>query len=53
MEITPVPFEKRSEQRKGESSAEIRERVVKAKPSATEIWTEKDRERTETATATE
>ena len=31
VEITPVPFEKLSEQRKGESSAEIRDRVVKAR----------------------
>lgn len=53
MEITPVPFEKRSEQRKGESSAEIRERVVKAKPSAIEIWTEKVGRGPETAKATE
>lgn len=31
VEIVPVPFEKLSEQRKGESSAVIRERVVKAR----------------------
>ena len=31
IEVTPVPFEKLSEERKGESSGEIRERVTKAR----------------------
>lgn len=31
IEVTPVPFEKLSEERKGESSVEIRERVTKAR----------------------
>ncbi len=31
IEVTPVPFEKLSEDRKGESSVEIRERVTKAR----------------------
>jgi magnesium chelatase family protein len=31
IEVTPVPFEKLSEERKGEGSAEIRERVTKAR----------------------
>lgn len=31
MEVVPVPFEKLSEQRNGESSAAIRERVIKAR----------------------
>ena len=31
IEVTPVPFEKLSEERKGESSVEIRKRVTKAR----------------------
>ena len=31
IEVTPVPFEKLSEERKGESSTEIRKRVIKAR----------------------
>jgi magnesium chelatase family protein len=31
IEVTPVPFEKLSEERKGESSAKIRDRVIKAR----------------------
>ncbi|HEY0092161.1 MAG TPA: YifB family Mg chelatase-like AAA ATPase [Flavobacterium sp.] len=31
IEVTPVPFEKLSEERKGESSSDIRERVTKAR----------------------
>jgi magnesium chelatase family protein len=31
IEVTPVPFEKLSDERKGESSAQIRERVTKAR----------------------
>ncbi len=31
IEVTPVPFDKLSDERKGESSAEIRERVTKAR----------------------
>ena len=30
IEVTPVPFEKLSEERKGESSVDIRKRVTKA-----------------------
>ncbi len=31
IEVTPVPFDKLSDERKGESSAEIRDRVIKAR----------------------
>ena len=31
IEVTPVPFEKLSDDRKGESSVEIRKRVTKAR----------------------
>lgn len=36
IEVTPVPFEKLSEDRKGESSVEIRKRVTKARELQTE-----------------
>ena len=36
IEVTPVPFEKLSEERKGETSAVIRERVIKARTIQTE-----------------
>ncbi|MFD2540810.1 YifB family Mg chelatase-like AAA ATPase [Lacinutrix gracilariae] len=36
IEVTPVPFEKLSEERKGESSVEIRKRVTKARELQTE-----------------
>ncbi|HET8839098.1 MAG TPA: YifB family Mg chelatase-like AAA ATPase [Flavobacteriaceae bacterium] len=35
IEVTPVPFEKLSEERRGESSVEIRERVTKARETQT------------------
>ncbi len=36
IEVTPVPFEKLSEERKGESSVDIRKRVTKARELQTE-----------------
>ncbi len=39
IEVTPVPFEKLSDTRKGESSVEIRERVTKAREIQTERFT--------------
>ncbi|MDW5289870.1 YifB family Mg chelatase-like AAA ATPase [Formosa sp. PL04] len=39
IEVTPVPFEKLSEERKGESSVVIRERVTKARSHQTERFT--------------
>lgn len=36
IEVTPVPFEKLSDERKGEPSTVIRERVIKARKSQTE-----------------
>src|SRR5690606_14935960 len=36
IEVTPVPFEKLSDDRKGESSVEIRKRVTKARQLQTE-----------------
>ena len=36
IEVTPVPFEKLSEERKGESSMDIRKRVTKARETQTE-----------------
>ncbi|MGB7842110.1 MAG: YifB family Mg chelatase-like AAA ATPase [Salinimicrobium sp.] len=36
IEVTPVPFEKLSEERKGESSQEIRQRVIAAREQQTE-----------------
>ncbi len=40
IEVTPVPFEKLSEERKGESSVAIRERVTKARVFQTERFKE-------------
>lgn len=40
IEVTPVPFEKLSEERKGEGSVEIRERVTKARELQTERFLE-------------
>jgi magnesium chelatase family protein len=40
IEVTPVPFEKLSEERKGESSIVIRERVTRARKIQTERFTE-------------
>ncbi|KAA2217268.1 YifB family Mg chelatase-like AAA ATPase [Maribacter flavus] len=40
IEVTPVPFEKLSEDRKGESSVEIRKRVTKARELQTERFKE-------------
>ena len=40
IEVTPVPFEKLSEDRKGESSVEIRKRVTKARELQTERFQE-------------
>ena len=40
IEVTPVPFEKLSEERKGESSVAIRERVTKARHYQTERFKE-------------
>ncbi len=39
IEVTPVPFEKLSEERKGESSVEIRKRVTAAREIQTERFT--------------
>jgi len=40
IEVTPVPFEKLSEERKGESSVEIRKRVTKARQLQTDRFSE-------------
>lgn len=40
MEVTPVPFEKLADERKGESSKVIRERVIKARNIQTERFAE-------------
>ncbi len=40
IEVTPVPFEQLSEERKGESSVEIRKRVTKARQLQTERFNE-------------
>ncbi|MDX1542771.1 MAG: YifB family Mg chelatase-like AAA ATPase [Christiangramia sp.] len=42
IEVTPVPFEKLSEERKGESSISIRERVTKAREIQVERFKEVD-----------
>lgn len=42
IEVTPVPFEKLSEERKGESSVEIRKRVTSARQLQTERFREFD-----------
>ena len=40
IEVTPVPFEKLSEERRGESSVDIRQRVTKAREHQTERFEE-------------
>lgn len=40
IEVTPVPFDKLSEERRGESSVEIRKRVIKARDIQTERFSE-------------
>jgi len=42
IEVTPVPFEKLSEERRGESSVEIRKRVTQARQFQTERFKESD-----------
>ncbi|RRO25099.1 YifB family Mg chelatase-like AAA ATPase [Flavobacteriaceae bacterium 14752] len=42
IEVTPVPFDKLSDERKGESSAEIRERVTKAREKQAERFKDID-----------
>ena len=42
IEVTPVPFEKLSDDRKGETSVEIRERVTKAREHQTERFKESE-----------
>ncbi|NKI32467.1 YifB family Mg chelatase-like AAA ATPase [Croceivirga thetidis] len=42
IEVTPVPFEKLSDERKGESSQEIRKRVIAAREVQTKRFTEFD-----------
>lgn len=42
IEVTPVPFEKLSEERKGESSVDIRKRVTKARQLQTERFRDYD-----------
>ncbi|MBT8304890.1 MAG: YifB family Mg chelatase-like AAA ATPase, partial [Bacteroidia bacterium] len=42
IEVTPVPFEKLSDERKGETSVEIRERVTKARNRQSERFKESD-----------
>jgi len=42
IEVTPVPFDKLSDERRGESSAEIRERVTKAREKQAERFKEID-----------
>ena len=42
IEVTPVPFEKLSDERKGESSVSIRKRVTAARERQTERFTESD-----------
>ena len=39
IEVTPVPFDKLSEERRGESSVEIRKRVIKARDVQTQRFT--------------
>lgn len=43
IEVTPVPFEKLSEERKGEPSAVIRERVIKARSIQTERFKDSEK----------
>ena len=42
IEVTPIPFEKLSDDRKGESSVEIRKRVTKARETQTERFKDLD-----------
>jgi magnesium chelatase family protein len=42
IEVTPVPFEKLSEERRGESSVEIRKRVTKAREFQTDRFQDSD-----------
>ncbi len=42
IEVTPVPFEKLSDERKGEASVEIRKRVTAAREKQTERFVESD-----------
>jgi magnesium chelatase family protein len=42
IEVTPVPFDKLSDERKGESSAQIRERVTKAREQQSERFKDID-----------
>ncbi|SKB38439.1 magnesium chelatase family protein [Salegentibacter holothuriorum] len=42
IEVTPVPFEKLSEERRGESSVDIRKRVTKARQLQTQRFEESD-----------
>ncbi len=42
IEVTPVPFEKLSDDRKGETSVEIRQRVTKAREQQTKRFAESD-----------
>lgn len=42
IEVTPVPFDKLSEERRGESSVEIRKRVTRARQFQTERFKESD-----------
>jgi len=42
IEVTPVPFDKLSDERKGESSAQIRERVTKAREKQSERFKDID-----------
>ncbi|MDX1604230.1 MAG: YifB family Mg chelatase-like AAA ATPase, partial [Salinimicrobium sediminis] len=43
IEVTPVPFEKLSEERRGESSVEIRKRVTAARQKQTERFADNDK----------
>jgi len=43
IEVTPVPFEKLSDERQGESSVEIRERVTKARDIQTKRFEDSDK----------
>ncbi len=43
IEVTPVPFDKLSEERRGESSVEIRKRVIKARDIQTQRFQDSDK----------
>src|SRR5690625_7885070 len=45
IEVTPVPFEKLSEERRGEPSSKIRERVAKAREIQTQRFKDRSEER--------